>query len=201
MANSGAEIFTSFFLEKQRVKGKERSEGRWYFVVWVWPYPRKAKGWNVNFLSSPLHPCFAYIETLSHDTLLISPWSLASVMAPHDLLHQSWHPFSQGEFNCNKLFGVLCSERSWTTSDRWQASATHIKKRIQSTKRHTKGALKKKYNEIKTKRHAREERKGGTVDLISFTQNFDFIKSCGGRIRLKFSRVSFLSLLYSMEWK
>ena len=41
-----------------------------------------------------------------------------------------------------------------------------------------------------------------TVDFIFFTQNFVwFIKSCGGRIDLKFSGVALLGLLYSPKWK
>ena len=42
-----------------------------------------------------------------------------------------------------------------------------------------------------------------TVDFIFFLRKtlFDFIKSCGGRIDLKFSGVALLGLLYSPKWK
>ena len=42
----------------------------------------------------------------------------------------------------------------------------------------------------------------GTVDFIFLRKTlFDFIKSCGGRIDLKFSGVALLGLLYSPKWK
>ena len=41
-----------------------------------------------------------------------------------------------------------------------------------------------------------------TVDFIFLRKTlFDFIKSCGGRIDLKFSGVALLGLLYSPKWK
>ena len=41
-----------------------------------------------------------------------------------------------------------------------------------------------------------------TVDSFFLRKTlFDFIKSCGGRIELKFSGVALLSLLYSPKWK
>ena len=45
-------------------------------------------------------------------------------------------------------------------------------------------------------------RAGTTVDFIFLRKTlFDFIKSCGGRIGLKFSGVALLGLLYSPKWK
>ena len=54
-----------------------------------------------------------------------------------------------------------CRDRSNTKSDRWSATAAHVRKRIQSTKRHTKGAIRKKYNDIVTKRQEKDTRRPG----------------------------------------
>eukprot|EP00117_Sycon_ciliatum_P012026 scpid100146/ scgid1737/ RalA-binding protein 1; 76 kDa Ral-interacting protein; Dinitrophenyl S-glutathione ATPase; Ral-interacting protein 1 len=50
-------------------------------------------------------------------------------------------------------------DRANTRSDRWAATAAHVRKRIESTKRHTK-AIRKKYNDIVTKREKDPRRPG-----------------------------------------